>query len=217
MDTFAAIALAGEKPQPSIIKAPPTKAGELVMTSFVWRAIYGATLWNVIAISLLLLFGKFFYGLEYSRNDEFYDPETGDATDKCKMYTIVFETFIFLQLFNEFCCRCIEPKKYNMFTNLLGSWLFVLVVVATFALTVFEVQYLGKAFRVTALTSQETAACIIWGATILLVSIMMKLTPESWLPKMPILMDENKGIDPNDPLMAAYLEQANAKASKFKV
>jgi hypothetical protein len=29
---------------------------------------------------------------------------------------------------------------------------------------------------------------------------------------LPIFIDENKAIDPNDPVMAAYAKQANAKA-----
>jgi magnesium-transporting ATPase (P-type) len=37
MDTFAAIALASEKPHPSIIRTPPTKDGDLIMTKFLWR------------------------------------------------------------------------------------------------------------------------------------------------------------------------------------
>jgi len=38
------------------------------------------------------------------------------------------------------------------------------------------------------------------------------MTPNSLAEKMPIFIDENKGIDPNDPLMAAYNKQANMKA-----
>jgi len=36
------------------------------------------------------------------------------------------------------------------------------------------------------------AACIIWGSTTLLASILLKLTPEAWLKKIPIKIDEDK-------------------------
>ncbi len=211
MDTFAALALASEKPHPSIIRTPPTKEGELVMTKLVWRQIYGVTLWNIIAMTTLTLFGKYMWGLEFSKNDEFYLAD-GTATEKCKMYTIIFETFVFLQLFNEFNCKCIMPKKLNMFSNLLSNWLFLAILALTFGLTVFFVQYAGQMVRVTPLTSQEHAACVLWGATVLLVSILLKLSPVGLMEKVPIFLDENKGIDPNDPLMAAYTKQAQAKA-----
>lgn len=77
----------------------------------------------------------------------------GDPTNKCIMYTIIFETFIFLQIFNEFNCRCISPKKYNMFSNLLSNWLFLAVILATSALTIFFVEYGGKMTRTASLDS----------------------------------------------------------------
>lgn len=128
------------------------------------------------------------------------------------MYTMIFETFIFLSLFNEFNCRNISPSKYNMFGNLLSSWLFLLVVGGTFLLTILFVQFLGQSFRVTPLDSQKHATCILYGASVLVISIVLKLIPESIVNKVPIFLDENKEIDPNDPVMAAYNKQASAKA-----
>jgi magnesium-transporting ATPase (P-type) len=37
MDTFAAIALGSERPHPSIIKAPPVREGEPLLTATMWR------------------------------------------------------------------------------------------------------------------------------------------------------------------------------------
>jgi P-type E1-E2 ATPase len=37
MDTFAAVALGSEKPHPSIIKSPPIKENEQIMTITMWR------------------------------------------------------------------------------------------------------------------------------------------------------------------------------------
>jgi P-type Ca2+ transporter type 2C len=94
MDTFAALALASETPHPSIIRTPPVKKGDLIMTKVMWRQIYGITLYNVIVMVTLILFGKYLWGLDFSKNDEFYIE--GIATNKCVMYTILFETFVFL-------------------------------------------------------------------------------------------------------------------------
>lgn len=185
------------------------------MTRAIWRQIYGVAVWNVFVIAMLILFGKYFWGLDFSKNDEFYSTESatdGQATPKCVMYTIVFETFVFLQIFNEFNCRCIQPKKLNMFAHLYQSPLFCLVVVGTFAMTMFFVEFCGQMVRVTPLTSTEHAACILWGASTLIISTILKLTPAHWVEKLPIFLDENKEIDPNDRMMAAYNAQASAKA-----
>ena len=137
MDTFAALALASEKPHPSIIRTPPVKKGDLIMTKVMWRQIYGITIYNVLVMVILILFGKYLWGLDFSKNDEFY--VNGIASEKCVMYTILFETFVFLQIFNEFNSRCIQPKKLNMFSNLFSNWLFLAIIVLTFCLTVFFV------------------------------------------------------------------------------
>jgi len=55
---------------------------------------------------------------------------------------------------------------------------------------------------------------MIWGATTILVSTALKWTPAHWVDKLPIRVDENKALDPNDPLMKAYAAQANAKVTK---
>jgi hypothetical protein len=62
----------------------------------------------------------------------------------------------------------------------------------------------------------EHSACLLWGASTLIISTILKLTPVHWVEKLPIFLDENKAMDPNDPLMAAYAKQANAKAINQK-
>jgi hypothetical protein len=37
MDTFAALALATERPHPSIIKSPPIKSHDRILTPIMWR------------------------------------------------------------------------------------------------------------------------------------------------------------------------------------
>jgi len=153
MDTFAAIALASEKPHPSIIRTPPVKKGDLVVTKVIWRQIYFITLYNLLVMVILICFGKYMWDFNFSKNDYFYDPDTGVATDKCKMYTILFETFVFLQIFNEFNCRCIQPKKLNVFSGIFSNWLFIIVIALTSGLTIFFVDYCGSMIRATPLTT----------------------------------------------------------------
>jgi hypothetical protein len=45
------------------------------------------------------------------------------------------------------------------------------------------------------------------------VSAILKMTPDSWLKKIPIKIDENKSED-NDPLMRVYNNQAKGKILK---
>jgi hypothetical protein len=70
--------------------------------------------------------------------------------------------------------------------------------------------------NVTPLTEKQHAACILWGASTLLISVILKLTPDDWIKKIPVRVDEDKPVG-DDPLMAAYNKQANAKVSQTGV
>jgi hypothetical protein len=45
--------------------------------------------------------------------------------------------------------------------------------------------------NVAPLDEKQHAACILWGATTLVVSALLKLTPEHWTKKIPIRIDED--------------------------
>jgi Ca2+-transporting ATPase len=65
MDTFAALALATEKPRPSIIATPPIRKGDNVLTPVVWRQIYGVSAYIVIVMTFLIFFGKLIWDFDY--------------------------------------------------------------------------------------------------------------------------------------------------------
>jgi len=48
------------------------------------------------------------------------DPDIGPS----RHLTFLFNTFVFLQLFNEFNCRRIHDE-FNIFEGLWGNWLFI--------------------------------------------------------------------------------------------
>jgi hypothetical protein len=55
----------------------------------------------------------------------------------------------------------------------------------------------------------------LWGSSTLLVSTILKLTPPQWVEKLPVFIDENKAVDPNDKFMVAY-NQTQAKVTKVQ-
>jgi Cation transporting ATPase, C-terminus len=51
--------------------------------------------------------------------------------EKRQHYTIIFDTFVFLQFFNLINCRVVGPRDFNVFTHFFNNWIlqFVLVVI----------------------------------------------------------------------------------------
>jgi Ca2+-transporting ATPase len=215
MDTFAALALATERPHPSIIKTPPFKPTDQIVTAHMWKQIYGMTLFISIIMIIQLFLSQFMWDLNFSRQGPFF---TSDGfTDKGVAYTIAFNTFIFMHLFNEINCRKVGPTQYNVFQNFFNNWIFLVIVAGTIALQWFFVQYCGMIMRTAPLDGKQYAACIIFGFLCLPVCALVKAIPAKFLEKLPSPVDENKEIDPSDPIMGAYIKNAKGSVIKPKV
>jgi len=122
--------------------------------------------------------------------------------------TLIFNTFVWLQIWNLFSSKEVNPKKLNPFANLFfQNWILVVV-----ALVIALVQYwacfawVGVIFESATLIEEESinfTKCIGFGATVLVAAIGFKFVPERLLAKMPTL-SEDKAIGEDSKLMQAY-------------
>lgn len=208
MDTFAAFALSTEPPMATVIKGPPFKSDTQLLTPVIWRQIMGISIWNTIVMILLIIFGPLISNLPYTVTD------TANGNDnKRKHMTLIFNTFVMMQLFNEINCRKVGRRDFNVFESMHHNIYFVIVVLGTFLVQLTILQWFPFLFRAVALETSEWGGCIVIGATPLLISVLLKLSPESWLAKIKIdkLVNEDKDMSGN-----AILDKYD-KGSKLKV
>jgi len=76
----------------------------------------------------------------------------GQGTNKVLMYTICFQSFVYLQLFNQINSRKLGEKEWNMFENFFNNWMFIMITLATFGIQVLITQYAGRFMSVMPLT-----------------------------------------------------------------
>ncbi|CAA6658980.1 unnamed protein product [Spirodela intermedia] len=107
MDTLGALALATERPTRELAGKPPVGRTAPLITNIMWRNLLAQALFQ-IAVLLLL-------------------------HDKVKN-TLIFNTFVLCQIFNEFNARRLEKK--NVFEGILKSRLFLGIVAFTLILQV---------------------------------------------------------------------------------
>lgn len=112
MDTFAALALATEPPSRDILQGMPYSKFEDIVTTTMWRNILGQGIFQIIILMFLLIEGEYILQInehngqkcDWSKEMVFYpeDPTTGEVTTSCKTvkYTMIFNTFVYLQVFN---------------------------------------------------------------------------------------------------------------------
>jgi len=116
MDTFAALALATEPPSATLLDRQPESRDDKIVNAVMWRNIFGQSIYQMVVLMLLLFCGKGWFGLVYPNDvplvyTEAYCSENidspnltscvvNDLSEKALLYTIVFQTFVFMTLFN---------------------------------------------------------------------------------------------------------------------
>lgn len=215
MDTLAAIALGSERPHPNIIKNGPVSDRDPLITSSMLKQIYGMTLYIFMVSTILYFFLDDMWDLDYAQSGNLYDEDTGLATNKGIVYTMIFNSFVWMHIFNEFNCRKVGATQWNVFNGLITNWVFLVVVGAIIAIQFCLVQYCGKFVNTAPLTGQQHAYCILIGSTVLIISAVLKALPPQLTNKLPNFVNENQGAS-DDKLMSAFNTQAKAKVSSAK-
>jgi Ca2+-transporting ATPase len=88
MDTLAALALATDPPQDSVLHRRPERKGSSIISITMWKMILGQAVYQLL-ITLLVFFGR-----------TSILPGPDDMTDS-QINTLVFNTFVWMQIFNQ--------------------------------------------------------------------------------------------------------------------
>lgn len=91
MDVLAALALATAPPLKQVISERAISQDVPILQPEIWRQIYGLTVWNVLVITVMIMFGASMFGLEYSNAEQ-----SNTSLAKRQHFTIIFDTFVFL-------------------------------------------------------------------------------------------------------------------------
>ncbi|PIN02506.1 Calcium transporting ATPase [Handroanthus impetiginosus] len=164
MDTLGALALATEPPHDGLMKRPPVGRTESFITMPMWRNIIGQSIYQLSVLLVFNFIGKKILGLRGS-----------SATSV--LNTFIFNTFVFCQVFNEINSRDIE--KINIFTGILGNWIFTGIVVSTVIFQVIIVEFLGTFASTVPLSWQLWVLSVLLGAVSMPIGVVLKCIPVS--------------------------------------
>ena len=151
MDTLAVLALVTEPPSPDSMKRPPIGRSEPFITRTMWQNILGMGLYFTLV--MLLLQATNFLGA---------DKETA------RQFTaVIFTSYVFFQVFNEFNCRVLNPRR-SAFSGLFKSRNFLLVVGLIVVVQVFLTQFGGRVFSTAPLSLEMWLKIILLTSTALI-------------------------------------------------
>uniref|UniRef100_A0A7S3IIW0 Cation-transporting P-type ATPase C-terminal domain-containing protein n=1 Tax=Strombidium inclinatum TaxID=197538 RepID=A0A7S3IIW0_9SPIT len=185
MDTFAALALSTEHPDENVIKGKNYKRDVRILSRSIWRQIIGVALWSILVMVVMMILGMFMI------------EKSNDLNPNAKLYTYLFNVFIFLQLFNEIACRKIGKREFNLLDNFFSNIYFLLVFFGTFTFQIVMTQYFSAISNTVPLSRKEWGICLAIGTSSLLVALILKLTPETWVDKFKVMkiFDEDRAVN----------------------
>jgi len=97
-----------------------------------YRQIFGVALYMIAIMMIIMYAGKSIIGYQYTNATQAIE-DTPEGKDKMRHFTLIFNTFIFLQFFNLINCRDVSAAKLHGFHGLhlnFMTWLVLLVIFA---------------------------------------------------------------------------------------
>ncbi|XP_065810764.1 plasma membrane calcium-transporting ATPase 2 isoform X1 [Labrus bergylta] len=155
MDTFASLALATEPPTESLLKRKPYGRNKPLISSTMTKNILGHGVYQLVIIFTLLFAGEQIFDIDSGRNAPLHSPPS-------EHYTIIFNTFVMMQLFNEINARKIHGER-NVFDGIFRNPIFCSIVFGTFLMQIVIVQFGGKPFSCQPLDLEKWMWCVFLG------------------------------------------------------
>jgi Ca2+-transporting ATPase len=108
MDTLAALALASDSPSDSLLHRKPSKRTDPIINADMFRMIILQAVYQIVVCLVLYFKGPTWFAYYYN----YQEPPPSDSGVDLFTATVVFNTFIFCQLFNEINARSISRGNF---------------------------------------------------------------------------------------------------------
>ncbi|KAF5562058.1 Ca2+-transporting ATPase [Fusarium napiforme] len=169
MDTFAALALATDPPTRSVLDRKPDRKSAPLITLRMAKMIIGQAICQ-LAITFVLNFGgKALLG--------WYGDSEHDTK---QLKTLVFNTFVWLQIFNEINNRRLD-NKLNIFEGLHRNVFFIIINLIMIGGQVLIIFVGSDAFEIVRLNGKEWGLSIGLGAISVPWGALIRLCPDEWI------------------------------------
>lgn len=165
MDTLAALALATDPPTQKILERPPQPKSEPLITHNMWKMIIGQVIYQLVVSLTLYFAGMHILGYNESQ--------------RLELDTIVFNTFVWMQIFNEFNNRRLD-NKFNIFEGIHRNFWFQGINLIMIGGQIMIIFIGGAAFRITALNGTQWAISILCALPCLPWAVFIRCLPDRY-------------------------------------
>ncbi|KIE00519.1 plasma membrane calcium-transporting ATPase 2, partial [Metarhizium majus ARSEF 297] len=170
MDTFAALALATDPPTEKILDRPPQGKKAPLITTNMWKMIIGQSIFQLAATFTL-----------YFAGGSLLNYNTDDPQVRLQLDTLIFNTFVWMQIFNEFNSRRLD-NKLNIFEGIHRNYFFILINILMVGLQVAIIFVGGSPFAISprGLTGDQWAISVLVACICLPWAVLVRMFPDEW-------------------------------------
>jgi P-type Ca2+ transporter type 2C len=168
MDTLAALALATDAPTKKILDRPPQPKSAPLITINMWKMITLQAVYQLVVTFVLYFAGYEILG--YSRDD---------SEQVKQLATMVFNTFVWMQIFNQFNNRRLD-NKFNIFEGVHRNYYFIGINCIMVGGQIMIIFVGGQAFGITRINAVQWAICLLCALPCLLWALLIRLFPDEW-------------------------------------
>lgn len=167
MDTFAALALATDPPSPYVLDRRPESKATPLITLTMWKMIIGQAIYQLAVTFVLNFAGSSIFPWDHG-----------------SMKTVVFNTFVFMQIFNQYNSRRID-NRLNILDGIWRNKWFIGIQIIIIGGQVLIVFVGGRAFSVTRLSEgSQWAVSLVLGAISIPIAVIIRLIPDEFVERL---------------------------------
>ncbi|KAK7867411.1 hypothetical protein R5R35_003839 [Gryllus longicercus] len=173
MDTLASLALATELPTPDLLLRKPYGRTKPLISRTMMKNILGQAVYQLTVIFTLLFVGDYLLDI----------PSGRGMTVPTQHFTIIFNTFVMMTLFNEINARKIHGQR-NVFQGMFTNPIFYSIWLGTWVSQVVIIEFGDVAFSTAGLTVEQWLWCLFFGFGTLLWGQVVTTVPTRKIPKI---------------------------------
>ncbi|KAI9806220.1 MAG: hypothetical protein M1825_006335 [Sarcosagium campestre] len=222
MDTFAALALATDPPTPKILDRKPTPKKAPLISVNMWKMIIGQAIYQLVVTFILYFAGTKILGYDVTARTDGLEPNSAAyraEVDRAELLhdelnTIVFNTFVWMQIFNEFNNRRLD-NKFNIFEGIQRNWFFIAINCVMVGGQVMIIYVGGAAFQVVRLDGTQWGICILCAVFCLPWAVLLRTMPDRYAAKVINIFLKVMSVV-FGPITRAFSAATNAFLAPFK-
>jgi Ca2+-transporting ATPase len=177
MDTFAALALATDPASEALLDRKPDKKTAPLFSVQMYKQILFQSTYQIIITLLFHFLGLQILGY----------PSDSTTQQDTIVQTLVFNAFVFAQIFNSVNCRRLD-NKLNIFEGLTNNWYFMIITLIEIAVQILIVYVGGAAFQVTRIGGREWGISIALGIVSIPLGALVRCMPDAPFERFFILL-----------------------------